>query len=901
MSNANFHIAQVIAREGGYVNHPADRGGETKYGISKRANPDIDVRNLTPEKAAAIYKPRYWDTINADALPPELQGPAFDTSVLHGPAVAKRLIAESGGDPVKFIELRKQREADIVAKNPSQKVFAKGWQNRTNSLVPAGATAGGAVASGYTVQDFIDGGWGQDVAWAKQQGYSDAEIVDNLSRVQGELRSKQDKAQSRQVAAGDAVARAAATSKNIESQLSALIQAGYGKDIDWARQQGYSPEEIVDTLAPHARARGDAARQESEKAGALGRFGNQLTTGLGNVGRSLSQIGSVITGDTEGAQRKKQEQQAINNDLRNVADRSTIAGTVGNIAGEYAPDIGMAIATFGASTPGSLARAGAKTALVGSLARSDATTLPELASNTAVQTLAGGVGGAAVGKAVQVLPKAAAATGRGIQNVRKPGAAQRAADNEALTREYFKRAGSDATTLNPETARVARTATEQKLNEAMRGVSTTADDVFKPLQDALESGQLPKAFADEVTPLLFAGRANGVPLRRAGEIAVEELDDIATQISKRTWKQRDSLSRAEHAQVQNVLDGINSRIEDALSKAGRLEAYTQGKSQNSYAKVITKIAKHRGFDPDAPVADSVESAYKSGWLGNQFEKNKAPGQDIIRQIQETKNVNVNNVLEIGTSLLDVVPIVGQPVRATGVIAKRFIEGLRDPATRFKFESTFTPVEQAKIMSAAGRAVGTHLPQASATLPESVQAPTLATAAKPSRFAKTRAAMAKVDAGEEQMQTRAQEVMAQLQSPERKAAVAAMPVPEEVAAPLPEPILKKAKAAKKADIAAAPAKNTGTSYGHVDRTNHEKWANRVGVAGYDQQQARLAAAGLPATYSPGYKGQWDYKTYLKKWNEKLPSGRTYGEAWAADGTPRLSPEEFAAAVKKLGLK
>ena len=44
-------VEKILQREGGYVNNPSDRGGETNFGISKRANPDIDVASLTREAA----------------------------------------------------------------------------------------------------------------------------------------------------------------------------------------------------------------------------------------------------------------------------------------------------------------------------------------------------------------------------------------------------------------------------------------------------------------------------------------------------------------------------------------------------------------------------------------------------------------------------------------------------------------------------------------------------------------------------------------------------------------------------------------------------------------------------------------------------------------------------------
>ena len=59
---ADFNIAikVVLANEGGYVNNPADPGGETNFGISKRAYPLVDIKNLTSDAAAEIYRHDYW-------------------------------------------------------------------------------------------------------------------------------------------------------------------------------------------------------------------------------------------------------------------------------------------------------------------------------------------------------------------------------------------------------------------------------------------------------------------------------------------------------------------------------------------------------------------------------------------------------------------------------------------------------------------------------------------------------------------------------------------------------------------------------------------------------------------------------------------------------------------------
>lgn len=53
-------IRQVISLEGGYVNNKKDSGGETKYGISHKAFPDVDIKNLTEQEAKDIYFKHYW-------------------------------------------------------------------------------------------------------------------------------------------------------------------------------------------------------------------------------------------------------------------------------------------------------------------------------------------------------------------------------------------------------------------------------------------------------------------------------------------------------------------------------------------------------------------------------------------------------------------------------------------------------------------------------------------------------------------------------------------------------------------------------------------------------------------------------------------------------------------------
>lgn len=82
----------LIGHEGGYVNDPNDRGGETKFGISKRAYPRVDIKALTLEQAKAIYAADCWTPIRGDDLAPELALLVFDCAVNSGVGCAVDLL-----------------------------------------------------------------------------------------------------------------------------------------------------------------------------------------------------------------------------------------------------------------------------------------------------------------------------------------------------------------------------------------------------------------------------------------------------------------------------------------------------------------------------------------------------------------------------------------------------------------------------------------------------------------------------------------------------------------------------------------------------------------------------------------------------------------------------------------
>jgi len=122
-------VAMTLKHEGGYAASDGNTGAPVNFGINQAANPDVDVKNLTREGAVNLYRDRYWNAIDGDKLPPALQATAFDAAVNQGPGNANKWIAESGGDPVKFNQLRRAHYESLLAK-PEFSRFRKTWMGR---------------------------------------------------------------------------------------------------------------------------------------------------------------------------------------------------------------------------------------------------------------------------------------------------------------------------------------------------------------------------------------------------------------------------------------------------------------------------------------------------------------------------------------------------------------------------------------------------------------------------------------------------------------------------------------------------------------------------------------------------------------------------------------------------
>lgn len=154
-------IGHVLAREGGYVNHPADRGGPTNFGITQRVYGDWlasqglqwkNVRDISEDEALRIYFALYWKNSNCPALPPQVRDIHFDSAVNHGVRRAAILLQTAAGatqDGIigkqtlaaafgmnadllryRYIVVRYRFYGQIVNRDRSQIKFIAGWMSR---------------------------------------------------------------------------------------------------------------------------------------------------------------------------------------------------------------------------------------------------------------------------------------------------------------------------------------------------------------------------------------------------------------------------------------------------------------------------------------------------------------------------------------------------------------------------------------------------------------------------------------------------------------------------------------------------------------------------------------------------------------------------------------------------
>ncbi len=160
--NSTFDRAldAVLRHEGGYVDHPADPGGATKFGITLatlgdwrgRAVTKADVRALMREEAAVIYRARYWDAVRGNELPSGLDLALFDFAVNSGPSRAISTLQEALGvqvdgrigpvtmaalgtwDTKTLVAALCERRLAFLRRLATFPLFGRGWTRRVEEI-----------------------------------------------------------------------------------------------------------------------------------------------------------------------------------------------------------------------------------------------------------------------------------------------------------------------------------------------------------------------------------------------------------------------------------------------------------------------------------------------------------------------------------------------------------------------------------------------------------------------------------------------------------------------------------------------------------------------------------------------------------------------------------------------
>lgn len=158
-TNFQACLAFVLVSEGGYVNHPADKGGPTNRGITldtyRLVRPGAtiaELKSISDEMVAQIYRTLYWDKVRGDDLPAGLDLIAFDGAVNSGVWRGARWlqsavgVAADGQIGAITIRAAQSANAEVVIRRaiqarknfmlslPTWPVFGNGWSARLTRL-----------------------------------------------------------------------------------------------------------------------------------------------------------------------------------------------------------------------------------------------------------------------------------------------------------------------------------------------------------------------------------------------------------------------------------------------------------------------------------------------------------------------------------------------------------------------------------------------------------------------------------------------------------------------------------------------------------------------------------------------------------------------------------------------
>ena len=162
--NSNFDLClkNLLIHEGGYVNHPSDPGGMTNLGVTARVweewvgHPvdEKQMRALTPEMVAPLYRKKYWDAVRADELVSGVDYCVFDFAVNSGcgraikflqscvgatpdggfGSITLALVKKAEEEPAKLIEAYCFIRLEFLKSLKTWPTFGKGWERRVNEV-----------------------------------------------------------------------------------------------------------------------------------------------------------------------------------------------------------------------------------------------------------------------------------------------------------------------------------------------------------------------------------------------------------------------------------------------------------------------------------------------------------------------------------------------------------------------------------------------------------------------------------------------------------------------------------------------------------------------------------------------------------------------------------------------
>ncbi len=158
--NFDKSLAELLKHEGGFVNHPSDPGGATNLGVTQavwedwidRAVSEENMKALTPNKVAPLYREMYWDRIKGDKLPSGVDYCVFDAAVNSGASRAAKWLQTTVGavadgaigeqtlkqvlltNPQMLIDKYSANRLAFLQRLSTWPTFGKGWERRVEEV-----------------------------------------------------------------------------------------------------------------------------------------------------------------------------------------------------------------------------------------------------------------------------------------------------------------------------------------------------------------------------------------------------------------------------------------------------------------------------------------------------------------------------------------------------------------------------------------------------------------------------------------------------------------------------------------------------------------------------------------------------------------------------------------------